>query len=69
MHFLMMINDPSNIPYHFGLMFNLFSPKLVVKKFVLNVFSMFFPQNFSDKSNYFKPFKPMNVQSQSLDVS
>ena len=66
MHLLMMINDPLNIPYHFGLMFNLFSPKLVVKKFVLNIISMFFPKKFSATANY---FQPMHVQSQSLNVS
>ena len=36
----MMWNYPQNIPYQFSLMFKLFSPHLVVKRFLLVLFNM-----------------------------
>ena len=54
-HFLMMLNNPANIPYHLSLMFKLFSPKLVLKKFTAIFFYCLLPKKQRGETLVFSP--------------
>lgn len=55
MHAMMMLNDPTNIPYHLGVAFRLFKPTVVLKKLLMNVFSMLKPERGHPAAPIFKP--------------
>ena len=54
-HLLMMIKNPTNIPYHLSLMFKLFSPKITLKKFMVMFFYSILPKKQNATKVIFSP--------------
>ena len=54
-HLLMMVNNPTNIPYHLSLMFKLFSPKQVLKKVAAIFFYSLLPKKQAGTTIIFSP--------------
>jgi radical SAM superfamily enzyme YgiQ (UPF0313 family) len=64
-HLMMMVTNPTNIPYHLSLMWKLFSPRLVVKKVLLILYYSFRPKVQGLDSVIYKPMhRPMHRQAQ-----
>jgi radical SAM superfamily enzyme YgiQ (UPF0313 family) len=63
-HLMMAVTNPRNVPYHAGIMFHLYKPSFVIKKFLKTALTMVRPSTQEPGP----PLMPMHMQAQSIPV-